>query len=215
MAINDQASSNEGKNLEGLLEKGAASGDYSALHNRLLQDSQVLDKDSFNKVMKSFSDANASSRQAQSGDSLPTVEIHNDFFGMGNTDQVVVKQADGVKAEVYENANHRQAEVNEANKQSQPNQFDLGREFGKLTSGQNWLNSRPDFQTDSAVKWNQFGTALNNNANPGARVTYQAGPNDGVGALPLGDASRGDLEYRLSHPPAGFNNNKTYRTVDY
>lgn len=196
MAIDDKQAKNEARNLEGMLERG----DSTSLHNRLLHDSRVVDKDSFNKIVKCFDEQNREARQSVS--SLPSLEIHNDFFGIGSTDQIVTRGSNGKKMEVFESDKHRQDEVEKNSQQSNPYEMDLARNLSKFASSE-WVDNKTDFHTDSSVPWiPELATA-----SPGSVVDHRNG--NEVGSYDYGDSVRRvnsdqDLQQILNNPPAGY-----------
>lgn len=148
MPFSDDQIRNEAKVLEGMLEKH----DYTGLHNRLVSDSNLTNKDEFNKLVGMMNDMNKSAREGNS--QLPALEIHNDgFLGFGKTDQIVLKDTNsGRKMEIYENGQHRQNEIAEQNNQAKPYQLDPLRQMEKASN--KWVGA-PDFQQDSSVTWQQ------------------------------------------------------------
>lgn len=203
MAIDDRQAESAAQVLENAVE----SGDYNKLHNTLLNDSFAYDGESFQKIVATFDRINQQKRNSSPELGLPDIEFTRDgLLGLfGNVSQVKLTGIgeDKQKMEVYESAGHRDAEVTENQKQSEPNHIDLGRMWSQSHLNE-WFNSTTDYHTDSSVPWGGAGQ----NAGPG-NVEHDFRGNAGVGALPVNDSQRvnseADLEQRVRKMPAGYN----------
>jgi hypothetical protein len=198
MAIDDKGANLAAEQLESKLQ----SKDYVGLHNLMVEQSQAYDKDSFNKIMSVFGKLN--NDKASNDSQLPTVEIHNDgFLGFGgSTDQVILKDKgqNGKKMEIFESPAHYQAEAEENLKQAEPLHIDFFHNRDKAASN-DWVGSRPDFQTNSSVLWeqNSQSTPLNSVVNHMNGTMTGAYDNGGVRIN-----SDQDLQNILNHPPKGY-----------
>lgn len=203
MAIDDKRAESAAQVLEDMVE----SGDYNQLHNTLLNDSLVFDGASFQKITATFDRINQQKRNSSPDSGLPDIEFTRDGL-LGIVGDVSQVKLTGIgearqKMEVYESAGHRDAEVKDNQKQSDPNHFDLGRMWSQAHISE-WFSSTPDYHTDSTVPWGGAGQ----NAGAG-NVERDFRGNDGVGALPVNDSQRlnsdADLEQRIRKMPAGYN----------
>lgn len=198
MAIDEAATNTVAKALEHKIQ----SHDYVGLHNLMLNQASAYDKDSFNNILTVFAKINSEDAKTNK---LPTVEIHNDggFFGFGaTTEQVILKGMDdsGKKMEIYETPQHRDAEVEESRKQAEPLHIDLFHNRDKAAANE-WVGSKPDFNTDSSVPWDESGinTPLNTTVDHRNGNVSGAYDNGGVRIN-----SEQDLQYILNHPPKGY-----------
>jgi len=207
MAIDDASANREASRLNESLKNGNA----AELHENLLSAAGNYDKDSFNKVVSSLNEMNKKDRDAaaETGRKLPSLEIHNDFFGMGKTDQIVMKDENGKKTEIYESREHRQKELEDANKQGQGGlNLDLGRLYASVFQASDWQGNRTDFHTDSSVSWKDQSKLQNTNQAPVIRDYSNNG--NRIGSYDYGPDARRinsdeDLQEILNNPPQGYN----------
>lgn len=204
MAIDDTRANAEAGSLKNSLQNNDAAG----LHEKLIQAAGQYDKDSFKKIVSSLNEMNKKD-QAGSEQKLPSLEISNDCFGFGSTEQIVMKDSNGKKMEVFETPEHRQKEAAEAQKQGQGGlNLDFGRLYQTVFSSE-WQGNRTDFQTDSSVSWKTEANGQQANQAPVIR-DYSNNGNQ-IGGYDYGPGARRinseeELQQILNNPPKGYNN---------
>jgi hypothetical protein len=121
------------------LERTIQTGDTAALQNQLIS---IASQDDFNQVVDTLKQM--TDKHRSEGCSLPDLQIHKDglFGALGNVDQIVIKDSQGKKQEVFETTQHRAQELRE-----DPNS--LGRAVEKWDA-QNWVAAMDAKDTDSS-----------------------------------------------------------------
>lgn len=182
MGIDKVSSDHEVQCLQG------AGNDLEVLHNQIidLSEKYANDPGAFKQILENYNKSNESAHNA-----LPKMEIHADCFGFGKVQQVVTRGLDGKKQEIYETPEHRQKEIEENMKQSEPLHIDIPRVIANLNQGE-WAASRPDYHTDASVRTGRPEQSMLS----GYNIVDHRGSGASVGALNYGElgAFRGSYE---------------------